>query len=1358
MGVWLSTFFSKAKIAGVLSMFLLLGSYFPYFAVSDSSISSSNKMAAGLLSPVAFALALQHMWTYQGAFLPLNSVNASDLYENNNLTNNLIMLFIDCIIYIFFAWYCDQVVPQEYGVPRPWNFIFTRDYWVETLFTAETDRAIHVTELPEQKYSDRFETVAPDIAARNCVRVCNLRREFVGELDTVHVAVNNVSFNMYEGQIFALLGHNGAGKSTLLNMLSGILPVTSGSASVVGYDLETQLSEIKKLYGTCPQHDNLFNNLTVREHMELYASLKGAAPDAIEAMVAEAIVDVQLEVEEHQEAGSLSGGQKRRLCLALALIADSKVVFLDECTSGVDPFSRRAIWDMLVKKKKGRIIVLTTHFIEEADYLGDRIAIMHHGVIKCCGSPLFLKSRYGVGYNMTFTIPHPNLADNITAIVKSLITSADLLSCVGTELSLRLPLDQSSLFPTLLSTLDDQKSSLGFTNYGLSVTTLEEVFLRVAKESGSEDAAAAAINENPSARDVKENQSNYNKSKTEVINDLSFSSKPEFQTFSRHVTALLVKRYNVAKRDMKGIFCTLVLPIFLLTIGLALLLQLEAGVFDTLELNSMGLNKPLYYPVNCGPVNAPSNCPVQAQFPSNIVTESFSNASLVDFSYQILNRSHDHLESRYGAFMSTKTPIRANSDGTDNTLSDNDIYFGIPINPNASYTYSFNNMSAVHGIPIFQNLISNLILKNLTNSLSSSITTFITPFALTALQQQTFAQVTGISSAIIIAMAFCFVPSTYIVFVVRERELKSKHLQIISGVQIIPYWLSNYIFDFICFFIVSVIMALIIYAYGNTAFTGENFQVVILIFIMFGLAVIPFTYICSFLFDSHSTAQNVIIMIYLVSGVFLVLLTFILNLFPSTQSINDNYLRHIFRLLPNYCMSDTIFRLSFLTGTTTSRWDNNISGYNFAYLLWEIPVYSALTILIEWCLMNREFLSLYAGDYVSLPPPVPTEIARMVEERDTERDSDVDAEKERIKSGKAEGELVTLSGLRKIYHGSGKIAVRDLYFSIPKNECFGFLGVNGAGKSTTLKILTGDELPLGGYAKLGGYNIAENPEKVRQLMGYCPQFDALHDLMTAEEHLEFYARIRGVPEDKVSELVQYLIKRLTLDQDNQHTRPAGTYSGGNKRKLSVAIALIGNPPIVFLDEPSTGMDPVSRRFMWDFISSTMEDRAVILTTHSMEECEALCQRIGILVLGSLKCLGSAQHLKSKFGSGYQIDMSLEEARFIPGIRDFIKRNFISEEIECFGSNIKFRIQPTDDKGFLAKTFTLIEENKPQLGIRDYSVGQTALEQIFLQFARGGDNMLRTIEMELNPQHQASEHRISFSPVASNQNTGTPMSY
>ena len=143
------------------------------------------------------------------------------------------------------------------------------------------------------------------------------------------------------------------------------------------------------------------------------------------------------------------------------------------------------------------------------------------------------------------------------------------------------------------------------------------------------------------------------------------------------------------------------------------------------------------------------------------------------------------------------------------------------------------------------------------------------------------------------------------------------------------------------------------------------------------------------------------------------------------------------------------------------------------------------------------------------------------------------------------------------------------------------------------------------------------------------------------EHLELYARIKGVPEPEVKACVD--VKLAEMDLKPFEHKLAGKLSGGNKRKLGVAISLIGDPPIVFLDEPSTGMDPVARRFMWSVISRVATERkqcSIILTTHSMEEVEALCTRIGIMVGGRLRCLGTSQHLKTRYGSGYECEIKL----------------------------------------------------------------------------------------------------------------------
>ncbi|CAM9991449.1 unnamed protein product, partial [Discosporangium mesarthrocarpum] len=257
-----------------------------------------------------------------------------------------------------------------------------------------------------------------------------------------------------------------------------------------------------------------------------------------------------------------------------------------------------------------------------------------------------------------------------------------------------------------------------------------------------------------------------------------------------------------------------------------------------------------------------------------------------------------------------------------------------------------------------------------------------------------------------------------------------------------------------------------------------------------------------------------------------------------------------------------------------------------------------------------------------------------------EIDADVMAEAQRVQGGGADNDVVKVSTLRKIYPSSTgvKLAVKSTSLGIPRGECFGLLGINGAGKSTTLAMLSGEIPPTSGEAFLASFNVSSNAEDIHRLVGYCPQFDALFPTLTAREHLRLYAAIKASAKpDHLNEKIEEM--GLTQYADRQ----AGGYSGGNKRKLSVAIAMIGDPQIVFLDEPSTGMDPMARRFMWNVIMRIVTENkecAMILTTHSMEECEALCQRIGIMVGGRIRCLGSSQHLKTRFGKGYQLEASV----------------------------------------------------------------------------------------------------------------------
>jgi len=294
-----------------------------------------------------------------------------------------------------------------------------------------------------------------------------------------------------------------------------------------------------------------------------------------------------------------------------------------------------------------------------------------------------------------------------------------------------------------------------------------------------------------------------------------------------------------------------------------------------------------------------------------------------------------------------------------------------------------------------------------------------------------------------------------------------------------------------------------------------------------------------------------------------------------------------------------------------------------------------------------------------------------------------------------------------------KVAVDSMHVSVKKGMCFGLLGVNGAGKTTTLGMLTGDASPTEGNAWVNGYSIINDMQNVRRGVGFCPQFDALLDNMTGREHLRLFARTKGVPEESVEMVAEQLLQLVNLSMFAD--KPSGTYSGGNKRKLSLAIALIGNPKLVFLDEPSTGMDPVSRRFMWNVIEDTAKERSVVLTTHSLDECEALCNQVVVMVGGKLKCIGNIQHLKSRFGMGYTVELKIADIEMCPHLEDFVRNELHGKVSESHDTWFLSKIP--QDALSLAQIFRTVENNRERLGIQDYSVSQTSLEQIFLHFAK-----------------------------------------
>lgn len=418
--------------------------------------------------------------------------------------------------------------------------------------------------------------------------------------------------------------------------------------------------------------------------------------------------------------------------------------------------------------------------------------------------------------------------------------------------------------------------------------------------------------------------------------------------------------------------------------------------------------------------------------------------------------------------------------------------------------------------------------------------------------------------------------------------------------------------------------------------------------ILFGPAAAGFTYIVCFLFKSPSMANLFVIVISFFISMAGPLICLILRLLAADPADPRPHLKTaavvlewVLRMIPSFCLGKGLLYtinidfFELVEAQPLTAWSPAIALYEVIFLGLESMLYVLIAVQVDILstkpravMIFRRILDclkckrqLFKGTQKQHDGGTPT-----TTETD---DRDVIAENDRVKQGHADSDAIVLKGLSKVYP-NGKRAVDCMSLGIPPGECFGLLGINGAGKTSTMAILTAEFPPTSGDAFLAGHSVSNEPEQTRRQIGYCPQFDAHFANMSGYEHIELYAVIKGIKRDKVNEMVTSKLAEVGLS-DIDGKRLSSGYSGGMKRKLSVACSTIGSPTLVFLDEPSTGMDPVSRRELWNVIKRMVENNgtAVILTTHSMEECEALCPRIGIMAGGRLRCLGSAQHLKNR---------------------------------------------------------------------------------------------------------------------------------
>ncbi|XP_021570834.1 ATP-binding cassette sub-family A member 9-like [Carlito syrichta] len=551
---------------------------------------------------------------------------------------------------------------------------------------------------------------------------------------------------------------------------------------------------------------------------------------------------------------------------------------------------------------------------------------------------------------------------------------------------------------------------------------------------------------------------------------------------------------------------------------------------------------------------------------------------------------------------------------------------------------------------------------------------------------------------------------------ISDYQTKAHSQLRISGLYPSAYWFGQALVDIPLYFMILLLTQVTEHMFN--IYTLQNMLTKILCDTGYVLSLVFLTYVISFI--SHNGKESSSICS------FFFLITIILSIVVTDQN-GHRLLGLLFCtiLIPPFTL---IGSLSIINQAFSDYMDySGTSEFDILHLALLIPYLHFLIFLfILRCLEMNFRKKSTRKDPVFRIPPRSNDVYPNLEEPEGE---DEDVQMERMRTADAmtvpdteEQPIIIASCLRKEYSGKKKncftkrkkkVATRNVSFCIKKGEVVGLLGHSGAGKSTVMKMIAGDTKPTAGQVILKG----SSGEDTLGSLGYCPQENALWPNLTVREHLEIYAAVKGLRKGPATIAITWLADALQLQ--DQLKAPVKTLPEGGKRKLCFLLSVLGNPSVVLLDEPSTGMDPEGQRQMWQVIRATFRnmEMSALLTTRYLAEAEAVCDRVAVMVSGRLRCIGSIQHLKSKFGKDYLLEMKVKTLAHVEPLHAEVLRLFPQAVRQERLSSLMVYMLPVEDVQPLSQAFFKLERVKQSFDLEEYSLSQSTLEQVFLELSK-----------------------------------------
>ncbi|KAF5010714.1 hypothetical protein FDECE_3125 [Fusarium decemcellulare] len=1066
------------------------------------------------------------------------------------------------------------------------------------------------------------------------------------------IAVDSLSFTSEKQQVLCLLGVNGSGKTTTMDLITGIQRPTRGSIRI-----------------------NAPASKIVFDHAYLWTMMKGGPTDPV--TLEGLIKSCDLAPKRDSPVGTLSGGQKRKVQLLCMLAGGSSVCLMDEVTTGMDPVSRRAIWNIVLAERSKRSIILTTHFLDECEVLADKVVIVSHGHLKCQGTTAELKYLYGGGYRVHLpgvecppTTPYPTTVHQGQTVFKT---------------------PDSTSAANLMASLE----SIGFSETSLIGPTMEDVFLQVAGETDDADVTPMRVTDTSPLTEGNR------------MADGQLTSGRE-TSFFKQLLALLIKRLLILRRGFWWYILALAIPLIFTPVFTAMVnypdpfeptacVKLEPTAFD--QPWPIKLRPGSYYD------QAGSDNISMLLGPQSINATLFRALSSFPFveEYDMKDYTKNFLfRNDYDGFLQYVRQKPRN-------LVPGAIYMGDKSN---SATLAYNAELRTDG---------SMLMHNIWSQLHSRV-----PIALSfAYFSSSIPSDPGAGLILAIKLLttlHVLYPAFFPLYPAYERLRKVRALQYSNSVRPLPLWTSHILVDLVFVLIISGLSAFFI-SLGIAKWYSAAYLFPVML--LYGIAAMLWSYIVSLYARSELASFGLSLCAMLVMFVASVAAFMVASFNQSpdggTQVMDTTtfllgFLFPVANLFRAMVVGVNVWAVGCRDKEVIS-YPGSIYAYGGPILLLCLQVLYLFAALLWLDGQSWSFRSLWKK-YAKRAAP------SYKGDANTARGIEMAL----IRSENSTHDLLQVSHVYKSF--GNKVVVDDVSLTMGKSEIFALLGPNGAGKTTITNMIRGEMRPDDGNIYIQGVDIQTDTRAALRYIGVCPQFDAL-DQLSVTHQLYFYARVKGI--QNVQKDVDLVMRKVGLAPFA--SRLTSKLSGGNKRKLSLAIALLGNPTVLILDEPSSAMDAISKREMWKMLSSISSGRSVLLTTHSMEEADVLATKVAILSKRILAA-GTSQELRKRHSNVYEVHLVLATSpasshREMRQMEAWVRQMFPGAVFNGvnLGGQIRFVVPiaadqialPQGERSRVRQLIETLEEYKERMGIAYYTVGMGTLEMVFLKIVKEWDS-------------------------------------